>query len=218
MTRKWSRSEIRQAMRLYAVTDRQWLGRRSLDQCVAQAIAGGVTCVQLREKDAPHFEVAPLAERLQEVCAAADIPFLVNDDIELALETGADGVHLGQDDMDCAEARAILGPDRLIGISVQTEEQALLAVAEGADYLGVGALSPTPTKPDAVEVSRAQLAAIVAAVDVPLVGIGGMNATTIAQFAGSGLDGAAVVSAVFAADDCEAAARELRRAVEGMLA
>ena len=214
MPKEYTRAELRRALRLYAVTDRAWLGGRTLQDCVSDAIAGGVTFVQLREKDTPRFEALPLARDLQAICAQAGVPFVVNDDLELALEAGADGVHLGQDDMDCAEARAILGPERIIGVSVQTEEQALRAADAGADYLGVGALMPTPTKPDAVDVTKAELAAICAAADLPIVGIGGLNAQTIGDFAGLGLDGVAVVSALFAADDCKAAAWELRRAIE----
>lgn len=217
MAEGYSRAELRRAMRLYAVTDRAWLGGRTLQHCVRQAIAGGVTFVQLREKDAPRFEVLSLARDLQAICAGAGVPFVINDDLELALEIGADGVHLGQDDTDCADARAVLGPERIIGVSVQTEEQALLAADAGADYLGVGALVPTATKPDAVDVSKAELQAICAATGLPIVGIGGLNARTIGDFAGMGLDGAAVVSALFAADDCEAAARELRGVIDEVL-
>lgn len=217
MVRKWLRHELRRAMRLYVVTDRSWLRGRTLEECVAQALTGGATFVQLREKDAPAFEVLPLARNLKELCARADVPFVVNDDLELALQVDADGVHLGQEDGSVAEARAILGPDKIIGVSAQTEDQAVRAADDGADYLGVGALLPTATKPDAVDVPAAELQAICAAVDLPIVGIGGLNAQTIGEFAGFRLDGAAVVSAVFAADDCEAAAREMRAAVEGAL-
>lgn len=217
MAETYSRAQLREAMKLYAVTDRAWLYGRSLQDCVRDAIAGGVTFVQLREKDAPRYETIPLARDLQRICAQAGVPFVVDDDLELALEVDADGVHLGQDDMDCAEARAILGPQRIIGVSVQTEEQALRAADAGADYLGVGALVPTATKPDAVDVPKAELAAICAAVDLPIVGIGGLNEDTLADFAGLGLDGAAVVSAIFASDDCKEAARRLRGIVEGVL-
>ncbi len=214
MTRLFTRSDLRQAMKLYAVTDRSWLKGRALEDCVAAALQGGATFIQLREKDAPRFEVELLAKNLKQLCQKNGVPFVINDDIELALTVDADGVHLGQDDMSCAEARAILGSDKIIGISVQTEEQALLAQEEGADYLGVGALMPTDTKSDAVDVSKAELEAICAAVDLPIVGIGGMNKQTIGQFSGLGLDGVAVVSAIFAADDCESAARELCQVIE----
>lgn len=217
MEARWTRDEIRRAMALYAVTDRAWLGDRTLGECVAQALQGGVTFVQLREKQADPGELRQLARELAALCAAAHVPFVVNDDVAAALDTGADGVHVGQDDMACAEARRALGPDRIVGVSVQTVQQALQAQAEGADYLGVGALMPTATKPDAADVSRQELRAICEAVDIPVVGIGGLNAATIGRFVGCGLDGAAVVSAIFAAQDCEQAARELRAVVEGEL-
>lgn len=209
MVAKWSRDQIRQALWLYAVTDRAWLNGRSLEQCVSEAIAGGATFVQLREKDAPHNEALQLAQALKTLCVQRGIPFVIDDDVNLAREVGADGVHVGQSDMACARARELLGPDAIVGVSAQTVEQALAAQAAGADYLGVGAVIPTPTKPDADFVSFAELKAICAAVDIPAVAIGGLNADTLDCLRGSGVDGAAVVSAIFAADNCEAAAREL---------
>ena len=197
-------------MLLYAVSDRAWLGERTLAQCVREVVAGGATFVQLREKNASHDEMVALGRELAAICHEMGVPFVVDDDVEVALEVGADGVHVGQEDMACSAARAALGPDKIVGVSAQTVEQALAAQAEGADYLGVGALIPTATKPDAVDVTLDELRAICEAVDIPVVGIGGLNVRTIPQLAGSGADGAAVVSALFAADDCEAAARELR--------
>ena len=210
----WSRDALRQAMLVYAVTDRTWLNGRTLAQCVQQAIAGGATFVQLREKEAPYDEVASLAKELLVVCRAAGVPFVIDDDVQLALDIGADGVHVGQDDMACAHARELLGPTAIVGVSAQTVEQALEAQAAGADYLGVGALIPTLTKPDAADVSIEELCAICAAVDIPVVGIGGLNTQTIPRIKGCGADGAAVVSAIFASDDCMSAARELRSVCE----
>ena len=215
--RTWDADAIRRSMLVYAVTDRAWLNGRSLAECVRQAIAGGATFVQLREKDAPKEEILALARELVEICREAGVPFVVDDDVDVALEVGADGVHVGQDDMACENARAILGPDAIIGVSAQTVEQALAAQQAGADYLGVGALIPTPTKPDAVDVTFDELRAICDAVDIPVVGIGGLNAKTVSQLAGSGVDGAAVVSAIFAADDCEAAAAELSELLDESL-
>lgn len=212
--RIWHPDKVVDALTLYAVTDRAWLNGRTLAQCVRDAIAGGTTFVQLREKDAPREEVVALARQLAEICAAAHVPFVINDDVELAREVGADGVHVGQDDMACADARRLLGPQALVGVSVQTVGQARKAQADGADYVGVGALVPTATKPDAVEVSVGELRTICEAIDIPVVGIGGLNKRTIGQFAGCGLDGVAVVSAIFAADDCKQAARELREEAE----
>lgn len=202
--------DLRESMLLYAVTDRAWLRGRSLADCVSQAIAGGATFVQLREKDASFEEVVALGKELLGICREAGVPFVVDDDVEAALAIGADGVHVGQDDLACEEARRRLGPHAIVGVSAQTVEQALKAQADGADYLGVGALIPTPTKPDAVDVTYEELRAICDAVEIPVVGIGGLNVGTIPQLAGSGADGAAVVSAIFAADDCEQAAHDLR--------
>ena len=207
-------SKLQEAMLLYAVTDRAWLQGRSLADCVRQAIEGGATFVQLREKDAKREEIVALGRELAAICHEAGVPFVVDDDVEAALACGADGVHVGQEDMACAKARELLGPDAIVGVSAQTVEQALAAQADGADYLGVGALIPTPTKPDAVDVTFEELRAICDAVEIPVVGIGGLNVRTVPQLAGSGADGAAVVSAIFAADDCLAAARELRSVCE----
>ena len=211
---RFDREAITSSMLVYAVTDRAWLRGRTLADCVRQALAGGATFVQLREKDAPHDEVLALACELAQICRSAGVPFVIDDDIDIALESGADGVHVGQSDAACSEARRRLGPDAIVGVSAQTVEQALQAQADGADYLGVGALIPTATKPDAVDVTFDELRAICAAVDIPVVGIGGLNARTVPQMAGSGAKGAAVVSAIFAADDCEQATRDLRAVCE----
>ena len=214
---KWSLDAIRKSMLVYAVTDRAWLNGRTLAECVQQAVDGGATFVQLREKDASHDEIVRLANELLPLCRKAGVPFVIDDEVEIALEVGADGVHVGQDDMACERARAMLGPDAIVGVSAQTVEQALAAQAAGADYLGVGALIPTPTKPDAVDVTFDELRAICDAVDIPVVGIGGLNARTVAQLKGTHVDGAAVVSAVFAAEDCKAAACELHALMEGIV-
>lgn len=206
----YPRDKLCRALALYAVTDRTWLHGRSLVACVEDALAGGATFVQLREKEAPCAEIALRARTLIPVCRAAGVPFVVNDDVEAARASGADGVHVGQGDAAVSEARAALGPDAIVGVSAQTVEQALAAQAAGADYLGVGAVFGTPTKPDADDVGITGLTAICAAVDIPVVAIGGLNAQTIPSLAGTGADGAAVVSAIFAADNIEAATKELR--------
>lgn len=210
----WSPADIRTGMRLYAVTDRTHLGGRALAECVRKAIAGGATFVQLREKGLATDEVVAFARGILPVCHAAGVPFVVNDDVEAALRSGADGVHVGQSDMACANARRVLGPDAIVGVSVQTLEQALAAQDAGADYLGVGALFKTATKSDAADVSRSELKAICSAVRIPVVGIGGLNVDTVDIVDGTGASGAAVVSALFAADDVEAAARMLRKKIE----
>lgn len=211
------RENLRRALALYAVTDRTWLGGRTLDACVEKALVGGATFVQLREKDVPSAEVVLRARTLVPLCRAAGVPFVVNDDVKAALIAGADGVHVGQSDAACADARAKLGPNAIVGVSVQTVKQALAAQADGADYLGVGAVFGTPTKPDAADVGLDGLAAICAAVDIPVVAIGGLGEQTVPDLAGTGADGAAVVSAIFAANDIETAARNLRAAVHAAL-
>lgn len=212
----WKAEDIRASMRLYAVTDRSWLAARSLAECVREAISGGATFVQLREKHLSTDEIVVMARMIAPVCQAAGVPFVINDDVEAALLSGADGVHVGQSDAACAEARRLLGPDAIVGVSAQTVEQALVAQAAGADYLGVGALFKTATKTDAADVSRDELVAICSAVDIPVVGIGGLDARTVGVIDATGASGAAVVSALFAADDVEAAARELRSRIDAL--
>lgn len=213
----YPRENLRRAMALYAVTDRAWLGERTLSACVEEALAGGVTFLQLREKNAPRAEIVLRARTLAPLARAAGVPFVVNDDVEAAALVGVDGVHVGLDDAACVDARAALGPDAIVGVSVQTVEQALAAQAAGADYLGVGAVFGTPTKPDAADVGTDGLRAICAAVDIPVVAIGGLNEQTIPALAGTGADGAAVVSAIFAADDIEARTRRVRAIVRETL-
>ena len=202
-------------LRLYAVTDSAWLRGRALEDAVAAAIRGGATFVQLREKACSHEERCALARQVLAVCRLAGVPFVVDDDVACAREVGADGVHVGQKDIAAREARALLGPDAVVGVSAQTPGQAVRAVADGADYLGVGAVFPTGTKADADDVGLPGLAAVCRAVDVPVVGIGGISAANAAQLAGTGACGVAVVSALFAAADPEGAARGLRAAVDG---
>lgn len=215
---RWSAEDIRSSMLLYAVTDRAWLRGRSLADCVREAIEGGVTFVQLREKNAGHDEAALLARELKAVCVEAGVPFVIDDDVALAAEVEADGVHVGQSDMACAKARRILGEDAIVGVSAQTVDEALAAQAAGADYLGVGALHPTPTKPDAVDVTMDELRSICDAVSIPVVGIGGVDAASAHELAGSGVAGGAVVSAIFAADDCRVASAELARELAKVVA
>ena len=195
---------------LYAVTDSTWLNGRSLPDCVRAAIEAGVTFVQLREKYASFAQKVELARAIVPICRAAGVPFVIDDDVDVALAAGADGVHVGEDDLACAEARRLLGPHAIVGVSAHNVAEALAAQAQGADYLGSGALVATSTKSDVTPLPPDGLAAICAAVDIPVVGIGGLNASNIPQFRGLGCAGAAVVSAIFAADDISAATRELR--------
>lgn len=205
----WTPADIRRGMLLYAVTDSAWLHGRTLASCVREALAGGATFVQLREKHMTTDELVEEAKTILPICREARVPFLIDDDVEAARLVGADGVHVGQSDTACAEARRILGPDAIVGVSAQTVEQAVAAERAGADYLGVGALIPTPTKPDAVDVTPEELARICRAVGIPVVGIGGLHLSTVDILDGTGAAGAAVVSAIFAAEDIERDTREL---------
>lgn len=201
---------------LYAVTDRAWVGRQSLYEQVESALKGGVTCLQLREKHPEDPALLPEAREIAALCRRCGVPFLVNDSIPAALALGADGAHIGQRDMPVGEARALLGPDKILGVSVQTPEQAQRAVQEGADYLGVGAVFSTATKPDAEIVPLPTLRAICRAVEAPVVAIGGITRDNILSLSGSGADGAALISAIFSANDIERACRELRALAEEM--
>lgn len=213
----FDKKNLKKALRLYAVTDNAWLGERSLAQCVAEALAGGATFVQLRDKQADEAALRAEAAELLTLCCAAGVPFVVNDDVEAALAVGADGVHVGQEDMACERARALLGPDAIIGVSTQTVEQARAAEAAGADYLGVGGVRGTATKPEAGVLTPEEFRAIAAAVDIPVVAIGGIDAETVPLLADLDVVGAAVVSAIFAADDIEGATRELSRIIDETL-
>ena len=202
-------------LRLYAITDRRALPAGvTLAQAVEAALDGGVTCLQLREKTASAGEILALARTLLPLCRARRVPLLINDRVDIALAAGADGVHLGRDDLPLPEARALLGPDRILGATAHTVEEALRAQAEGADYLGVGAMFPTGTKTDTVPTSADTLKAICAAVSIPVVAIGGVNAQNLPTLAGTGIAGAAVVSAIFSQSDLTAAARTLRTAAD----
>ena len=185
---------------LYAVTDRSWLHGQTLYAQAEQALQGGATFLQLREKelDEAHFKEEAIA--LKALCRQYGVPFVLDDNVALAIETDADGVHVGQSDMAAGKVRALIGPDKILGVSAQTVEDALLAEREGADYLGVGAVFPTGTKTDANAVSYDTLREICAAVSIPVIAIGGITKDNVARLSGSGIVGVAVVSAIFAAD------------------
>lgn len=202
-------------LRLYAVTDRAWVGRQSLLEQVEDALRGGATCVQLREKELPEEEFLREAVEMAELCRRYHVPFLINDNVEIALRCGADGVHVGQDDMACEKARAMLGAGRIIGVSAHNVEQALAAERAGADYLGSGAAFATSTKDVSGQyVTPEGFAEITGAVKIPVVAIGGITKDNISELYGRGLAGVAVVSALFAQPDVEAAAREMRELCE----
>lgn len=202
---------------LYAVTDRYWLNGRTLTDVVRESLEGGVTMLQLREKTLEEPAFLQEAKELQALCRAYHVPFIVNDNVDIALAMNADGVHVGQSDMEALDVRAKLGPDKIIGVSAQTVEQALLAEKHGADYLGVGAVFPTGSKADADDVSYDTLKAICQAVSIPVVAIGGISRDNVARLAGSGICGVAVISAIYGAANIRAASQELKAATEEML-
>lgn len=211
-------AHLAEELLLYLVTDSRWLDDRTLDECVQQAIDGGITFLQLREKDMPSNLIAKQAERLLPLCREAKIPLVIDDDIEAVLASGADGVHVGQSDTSCVQARCLLGPDAIVGVSAQTVEQAIAAQEAGADYLGVGAMFTTDTKTDVDAVSTETLAAICKAVDIPVVAIGGIDKSNVSELEGTGIAGIAVVSAILAAKDIKAAALDLAEETSRMLA
>lgn len=204
------------SLRLYAVTDRAWVGRQTLCQQVEAALQGGVTCVQLREKHLDRDAFLAEARQICALCRRYGVPFIVNDDLDVALACGADGVHVGQDDMPAAEVRRRAGRRLIVGVSAHTPEEARLAEAAGADYLGAGAVFGSATKTDASLLTPAGLQAVCAAVHIPVVAIGGVNAGNILQLQGSGAAGAAVVSGIFGAPDITAACRKLRALADTM--
>ena len=197
-------------LRLYAVTDRAWAADEDalMDQ-IAAAIDGGAGIVQLREKHLDHDAFLKEAQRFVALCREKGVISIINDAVDIAAAVGADGVHVGQSDLAAGRAREVLGPDKLIGVSAHSVEEALAAQAAGADYLGVGAAFVTGTKADAAPISRDTIRAITAAVDIPVVAIGGISRDNITELAGCGLDGVAVVSALFAQKDVKTAAKEL---------
>lgn len=195
---------------LYAVTDRRWLKQgQTLPQQVEQAILGGVTVVQLREKHATPEEFRRLALAVKDVTDRYDVPLLINDNIEVALAVDAAGAHVGQEDLEAGAARRQLGEKKVIGVSARTVEQALAAEQAGADYLGVGAVFPTGSKGDAERVSMEMLREICNAVHIPVVAIGGIDAENMLQLQDSGIVGVAVISSIFAQADVRAAAERL---------
>ena len=204
-------------LRLYAITDRGCLRGRDLAQQVEAAITGGVTCIQLREKNVSYEELVREAAALKKVCEKYGVPLIVNDDWKAAIESGADGVHVGIEDAPVAEIRKAAGRDFIIGATAKTVEQAKEAEAAGADYLGVGAVFPSPTKTNAVRITPEQLRSICAAVKIPAAAIGGITRENLSEIAGCGQAGIAVVSAIFAPDDVKAAAQELLAAVNKCL-
>lgn len=199
---------------LYLVTDRALMSTSTLVEAVDAACKGGVTLVQLREKHVTDDEYVAIAREVKDVCDAYDVPLIINDSPAVAVAVGAAGVHVGQEDLEASRVRDIVGPDAIVGVSAATVDEARAAQDAGADYLGVGAIVATATKPEAGVVTRDELAAIIDAVDIPVVAIGGVNAQTIPTLAGLGLAGYSIVSAIIAADDIKASAAELRSLID----
>lgn len=209
--KQYTQQEVKDAMCLYAVTDSMWLNGRTLPEVVKEALEGGATFLQIREKELPYEEFLALAKEIKKITDAYHVPYVVNDEVEIAKAIDADGVHIGQSDKALTEARRILGPDKIIGVSTQTVEQAVEAEKNGADYLGVGSIFTTSTKLDADAVSMDTLRAICDAVSIPVVAIGGINRDNILDLKGTKVDGVAVVSAIFAAENIKGATAELRK-------
>lgn len=202
----------KEMLRLYAVTDRSWVGEKSLYEQIHDALEGGVTIVQLREKNLDTAAFTQEAIKVKELCRRYNVPLIINDNVEVALKSGADGVHVGMEDAPVSEIRKAVGKDFIIGATAKTVEQAQNAERSGADYLGVGAVFPSPTKKNAIRITKAELREISSSVSIPTVAIGGITLENICELSGGGMDGFAVVSAVFGAEDIQKAASQLKAA------
>ena len=202
---------------LYAITDRHWLNGQTLKSQVEKALKGGATMIQIREKDLNEKDFLLEAEELLALCRSYNVPFIVNDNVELAVKIGADGVHVGQSDMNARDVRALIGNDKILGASTQTVEQALFAQECGADYLGVGAVFPTGSKDDAEVLDRKTLMDICKAVSIPVVAIGGITKDNVRELKGTGIAGISVISAIFAQKDIQNATAELLKRTEEIL-
>ena len=206
----------KETMQLYAVTDRMWTGKQTLMEQVEDALKGGATCVQLREKELDEESFLQEAIEMKALCEKYGVPFIVNDNVDIAIKCKADGIHVGQKDMEAGNVRALVGEGMIIGVSTQNAEQAIAAEKAGADYLGVGAMFSTTTKLDAREVTHEMAKKITDAVDIPVVAIGGINKKNMLELKGTGVDGVALVSAIFGAENIEAECKELKALSEEM--
>lgn len=216
---KFTKDEIRKAMLLYAVTDQAWLkdGQTLLSVC-EEVLANGASFLQIREKDLDENAFEAEANKLKELCTRYNVPYVVNDSVEIALAIDADGVHVGQSDIKGRDIRSMIGPDKILGISAGSVEEAIAAENAGADYIGVGAVFTTSTKKNARNLTVEKLKEISSSVSIPVVAIGGINAKNLMELSGSGVDGIAVVSAIFASDNPGKATAELLELVKEMLA
>ena len=216
---KFTKDEIRKSMLLYAVTDQSWLkeGQTLLSVC-EDVLASGATFLQIREKDPDTNSFEAEAAKLKELCSRYKVPYVVNDSVEIALAIDADGVHVGQSDIKGRDIRSMIGPDKILGISAGTAQEAIAAENAGADYIGVGAVFGTSTKKNARNLTVEKLKEISSAVSIPVVAIGGINGNNLMELSGSGVDGVAVVSAIFAAEDPGKATAQLLKLTKEMVA
>lgn len=205
-------------LRVYAVTDRTWTGEKTLVCQLEEALQAGVTLVQLREKEMDDNAFLEEARQIKALTDSYGVPLIINDNVKVALDCDAAGVHIGQDDMDAADVRRLLGPEKILGVTAKTVEQARRAEKAGADYLGSGAVFGSSTKREALPMTMERLKEITASVLIPVVAIGGIHRGNIRQLKGTGIAGAAVVSGIFGAEDIKKATAELRIAVEEILA
>lgn len=200
---------------LYLVTDRSYIGGRNLEDCVEEAIVGGTTMIQLREKTASSLDFYNLAARIKDITVKYHVPLIINDRLDIAMAIDADGLHLGQDDLPIEIARKHFGEDKIIGISVSTTEEAVLAEKSGADYLGAGAMFPTGTKTDAKLVSLPELRLIKGSVSIPVVAIGGINENNAYDIFSTGIDGLSIVSAILAKENIREASSTIKSKIIG---
>ncbi len=207
----------KKSMLLYVITDRSWIGENSFEEDVEEAIKGGATFLQLREKNISDAEYLNHAKGIKKITDKYNIPFVINDNVEVAIKSNADGVHIGQGDMDAKEVRALIGINKILGVTANTVERAILAEENGADYIGVGAVFKTNTKTDANIISRETIKDICKSVSIPVVAIGGINETNILELKNSGIDGVCCISAVFAKSDIYGATKNLYNLAEKLI-
>lgn len=207
----------RENLLLYAVTDRSWTENQTLYEQLEDALIGGVTCVQLREKNLSEEDFIQEAVEIRELCRKYNIPLIINDNLNVAIKSNADGIHVGQEDVSAAEIRKLVGDNFIIGVTAKTIEQAKKAENDGADYIGVGAVFPSPTKTNAIRITNEQLNEICSSVSIPAVAIGGISLDNITELSGCKMSGVAVVSAIFAADDIKTTVQELKRTVQDLI-
>lgn len=199
---------------MYAVTDRTWTGKMTLEEQIEETLKAGATLIQLREKHLSDEEFLEEAKRVKKITEKYGVPLIINDNVNVAMASGADGVHVGQSDMEAGDVRALIGEDKILGVTAKTVEQAQLAERRGADYLGVGTVFPTSTKPDALAITMDTLKDICQSVSIPAVAIGGITKDNISMFEGTGVAGVALVSAIFGQNDIKKATEDMKARAE----